>query len=147
MKEDNHFYFKQLLSGIDVAKNDHSALQMANFIYLIGDQKTRQCVVVDPAYDIDDILNITQSDNMELVGALVTHYHPDHVGGSIFGMNIRGLPDLMEKKPVPVYVNKHEADGVKQVTGISDNDMKLMDGEDIVKVGAVEISCFDYHQK
>ena len=141
MKEQSRFYFKQLLSGVDVGKSDVSAQQMANFIYLIGDQETRECMVVDPAYDIEDILKIVQDDEMELVGALITHYHPDHVGGSIFGMNIRGLPDLMEKNPVPIYVNKHEAEGVKQVTGISTTDMKQMGGEDIVKVGAVEVTC------
>ena len=44
---------------------------------------------------------------MKLTGALVTHYHPDHVGGEIFGIEITGLAELMEKNPVPVYVNKH----------------------------------------
>ena len=141
MKDQNRFYLKQLLSGVDIGKSDSSARQMANFIYLIGDLETRECVVIDPAYDIDGILKIVQDDEMKLVGALATHYHPDHVGGSIFGMNILGLPDLMEKNPVPIYVNKHEAEGVKQVTGISITDMKQMDGEDIIKVGAVEVIC------
>ena len=73
MKE-NRFYFKQLLSGVDVGKNDISAKQMGNFIYLIGDQETKECMVVDPAYNIDDILKTVQDDDMKLVGALVTHY-------------------------------------------------------------------------
>ena len=141
MAEENQFYFRQLLSGVDVGKNDQSARQMANFIYLVGDAETRECMVVDPAYDIDDILSVVQEDDMKLTGALVTHYHPDHVGGNIFGMNIRGLPDLMGKNPVPIYVNKHEADGVHQVTGVSLSDMCLMDGEETVEVGAVEITC------
>ena len=77
---------------------------------------------------------------MKLTGALVTHYHPDHVGGEIFGIEITGLAELMEKNPVPVYVNKHEAEGLKQVTGISMSDMKQVDGEDKLKIGSVEIS-------
>jgi len=140
MKE-RQFYFRQLLSGVDVGKNDQSAQQMANFIYLVGDAETQECMVVDPAYNIDDILSVIEEDNMKLTGALVTHYHPDHIGGSIFGMNIKGLPDLMEKNPVPIYVNKHEVDGVHQVTGVSLSDMRLMDSEDKVKVGGVEIEC------
>ena len=78
---------------------------------------------------------------MELTGALITHYHPDHCGGSIFGMNIAGLPELMENVSVPVYVNKHEADGLRQVTGIPLEDMRQLDSEDKVKVGDVEVSC------
>jgi glyoxylase-like metal-dependent hydrolase (beta-lactamase superfamily II) len=91
---------------------------MANFVYLIGDTKTRECVVVDPAWDIDGILKVVEEDDMKLTGALVTHYHPDHVGGEIFGMEISGLAEMMEKHPISVYVNKREADGVKQVTGV-----------------------------
>ena len=141
MAEENPFYFRQLLSGRDFAKKNGPAQQMANFVYLLGDKNTRECVIIDPAYDIDDLLGIVEADGMKLIGALVTHYHPDHVGGHIFGMDINGLSDLMDRNPVPIYVNKHEAEGVKQVTGISMEDMKLVDSEEIVKVGAVEISC------
>ena len=140
MTENSPFYFKQLLTGVDVAKYDGSARSMANFIYLIGDRQTRECVVVDPAWDIDGLLDIVALDDMELKGALVTHYHPDHVGGNIFGMDILGLEELMEKNPVPIYVNKHEAEGLKQVTGVSMSDMKQMDSEDTLKIGSIEIS-------
>ncbi|MFQ5672615.1 MAG: MBL fold metallo-hydrolase [Nitrospinales bacterium] len=138
---ENQFYFKQLLAGAHVAQDDVSARQMANFIYLLGDRVTRECLVVDPAWDIDGILRVVEEDGMKLTGALVTHYHPDHVGGSIFGMMIDGLSALMEKHPVPVYVNKHEADGLRQVTGISESDIKRLDSEDKVQVGAVEVTC------
>lgn len=141
MSEENQFYFKQLLAGVHVAEEDVSARQMANFIYLLGDRESRECLVVDPAWDIDGLLRVVQEDDMKLVGALVTHYHPDHVGGSIFGMTISGLSELMEKNPVPVYVNKHEADGLLQVTGLSESDLRRLDGEDKVKVGCVEVAC------
>ncbi len=141
MSQNETMYFKQLLTGQDLAVGDASARQMANFIYVIGDAESRDCVVIDPAWDVDGLLDILQKDDMNLVGALVTHYHPDHVGGEIFGMNIKGLPELMEKNPVPVYVNKHEADGLMQVTGLSKSDMKLVDSEDKIKVGSLEIAC------
>ncbi len=140
MAEENPLFFKQLLSGVDVGKSDSSAQQMANFIYLIGDKNTRECVIVDPAWDIDGILKVIEDEDMTLKGSLVTHYHPDHVGGSIFGMNIKGLAELMEKSPAPVYVNKHEADGLKQVTGLSDTDLRLTDSEEKIKVGEVDIT-------
>ena len=95
MTTEDPLYFRQLLSGVDMARSDSSARQMANFVYLVGDAKTRECVVIDPAWDIDGILKIVEQDEMKLVGALVTHYHPDHVGGSIFGINIKGLPPFI----------------------------------------------------
>ncbi len=140
MADENRIYFKQLLSGTHLGQSDPAAAQMANFLYLIGDNVTRECFVVDPAWDIDGLLKIVNEDDMKLTGAMVTHYHPDHVGGSIFGMDIEGLPELMEKNAVPIYVNKHEAEGLKKVTGVSTSDMRLMDSEDTTRIGEIEIT-------
>lgn len=138
--DENRIYFRQLLSGVQLGQSDPSAASMANFIYLIGDRRTKECVAVDPAWDVGGLLKIIEDDGMKLTGVLVTHYHPDHVGGSIFGMEIQGLPELMEINPVPIFVNKHEAEGLKKVTGVSMSDMRLMDNEDTTKVGEIEIS-------
>jgi hydroxyacylglutathione hydrolase len=85
---------------------------MQNFVYLIGDAVARECVVVDPAWDIDAILDAVQRSGMRLTGALVTHTHQDHVGGSLasWGMpgRIPGVEDLLERVPLKVYV--HEAE-------------------------------------
>ena len=87
----DRLYFRQLLSGRDFAVSNQLATQMVNFVYMIGDRHTRECVVVDPAYAINDLLEILQEDGMKLTGVLATHYHPDHVGGSMSGMSIEVL--------------------------------------------------------
>ena len=74
---------------------------------------------------------------MKVVGALVTHYHQDHVGGSIMGMDIQGLDRLMERNPVKVHVNKHEAEGLKKVTGISQSDIVAHEGGDVIEIGQI----------
>src|SRR2546427_8240860 len=74
---------------------------MQNFVYLVGDPQTRECVVVDPAWEIDTIVEAAEADGMTLTGALVTHTHQDHVGGSLesWGMpgRIPGLEELLER--------------------------------------------------
>jgi glyoxylase-like metal-dependent hydrolase (beta-lactamase superfamily II) len=132
-------YFRQLLAGRDFAVDDPAARQMENFVYLIGDTISRQTVVVDPAWDIDGILAQLEKDDMKLSAALATHYHPDHVGGHIFGHDIQGLSELVGKASVPVYVNSHEAEGVRQVTGLSASDLKSVDGGASLSVGEVPI--------
>ena len=104
----DRLYFRQLLSGRDFAKSDHLANQMVNFVYLIGDRQTRECVIVDPAYAVKDLLEIIAKDEMNLTGVLATHYHPDHVGGSMMGMNIEGVATLLELQHVPIHVNNDE---------------------------------------
>jgi len=85
---------------------------MQNFVYLIGDPVAHECVVVDPAWEIDTIIETAQARGMTITGALVTHTHQDHVGGSLasWGMpgHIPGVEDLLGRVKAKVYVHKAE---------------------------------------
>ena len=135
----DRLYFRQLLSGHDFAKYDVIAQQMRNFAYLIGDRETGDTVVVDPAYAADDLVDILEADGMKLSGVLVTHHHPDHVGGSMMGFELKGLAELLERKSVPVHVNSLEADWVSRTTGIARSDLTAHEHGDKINVGDVEI--------
>ena len=63
---------------------------MQNFVYLIGDPVARECVVVDPAWEIDTIVGAAEAADMTIVGALVTHTHQDHGGGSLEACGMPG---------------------------------------------------------
>ncbi len=121
-------YFQQLAVG-----------DMQNFAYLIGSVSTRECLLVDPAWAVDALVDRAEADGMRVTGALVTHYHQDHVGGRIFGMEIEGLARLMARAPSPVHVNAHEADGVRKVTGLSERDLVRHDGGDALSLGGVTV--------
>ena len=112
---------------------------MQNFAYLVGSKASREVAVVDPAWDIDGLLDRINERGYKLTAALVTHYHPDHCGGS-FGQNkVEGIAELLAKNPVKIYANKHEAAGLKKITGISDNDMTRVDSGDKLNLGDVEV--------
>jgi hydroxyacylglutathione hydrolase len=112
---------------------------MQNFAYLVGSKLTREVAVVDPAWDVQALLDLINERDYKLTAALVTHYHPDHCGGS-FGQNtVAGVAELLELNPVKVYTHKLEADGLKKVTGISDSDMTRVDSGDRLKLGDVEV--------
>ena len=132
-------YFRQLLAGRDFAATDDAAAQMANFAYAIGDEESRECVLVDPAWDVEGLLGVLDGDGMRLVGALATHYHQDHVGGSLFGLHVEGLRALLERRSVPVHVHADEAAGVRAVTGLSATDLVTHRGSDTLHVGAIPI--------
>jgi glyoxylase-like metal-dependent hydrolase (beta-lactamase superfamily II) len=132
-------YFRQLLAGRDFAARDSTAAQMANFVYAVGDNETHECVLVDPAWDVDGLLELVDRDGMKLVGVLATHYHPDHVGGTIFGLEIEGLQRLQAVRPVHIHVHAQEADGVRAVTGIAATDLVRHHGGDTLHVGGVAI--------
>ena len=113
--------------------------EMANFAYLIGSRSTRQALLVDPAWSVDSLLDRAAADDMDVVGALVTHYHQDHVGGSLFGHKIEGVADLLARKPMPIHTNEHEADGVRRVTGASTGDLVRHSAGDVIELGLLRI--------
>ncbi len=139
MIDDSRFYFHQLLSGRDFAHGDGLAHQMVNFSYLIGDRTTRECVLVDPAYDVDGLLAVAERDGMTVTGALVTHYHPDHCGGSMAGFTLEGVAALVERIDVPVHVQATEAEFVTKVTGVGGGTLAPHAPGDVVTVGEVPI--------
>ena len=124
----SNLYFRQQLVG-----------RMANFAYLVGSRDTGEALLVDPAWDVDGLLDAAEADGLRVVGALVTHYHQDHVGGEIFGMRIEGLDRLLARQPVPVHVNALEADGLKRVTGAAESDLVRHGAGDVLKLGALRV--------
>lgn len=139
MASTDRLYFRQLLSGRDFAADDPIAAQMRNFAYLIGDRETGEAVMVDPAYAAGDLLDTLETDDMTLSGVLVTHHHPDHVGGSMMGFELKGLAELLERVSVPVHVNTHEAQWVSRVTGIPMSDLTAHEHGDRVSIGAIDV--------
>ncbi len=138
----DRLYFRQLLAGRDFAVDDPIARQMVNFAYLVGDREKGEALVVDPAYAVGELVDIAGADGLRVTGALVTHYHPDHVGGQMMGWEIEGVAELLALDGVdaPIHVHREEAFGVKRVTGASDSDLVLHDGGDVVRAGDVEVT-------
>jgi glyoxylase-like metal-dependent hydrolase (beta-lactamase superfamily II) len=126
---ENAIYLKQMELG-----------PMQNFVYLIGDPVARQCVVVDPAWDIDTIVNTAAADDMTVTGAVVTHTHQDHVGGSLesWGMpgRIPGIEELLERVRAKVYVHKAEREFLR---GFG-SDLVKVDNHDTLPVGRLTLT-------
>lgn len=137
---DNRLYFKQLLSGRDFACDDQMASQMVNFVYVIGDLVTRECVIIDPAYAVHELASIVQADDMVISGVLGTHYHPDHLGGSMMGWNIEGISSLLEVVDVPIHINRYESEWVQKTTGVSSDLLSLHDAGDMIRIGEIDIT-------
>jgi len=137
--DDNRLYFRQLLSGRDFAVSNQIAIQMVNFSYLIGDRHTGDALIVDPAYGVGDLLDRAAADGMRVSGVLATHHHPDHVGGSMMGMSIEGLVELLDRVSVPVHAHRDEASLIAKVTGLDSRDVVSHHGGDTVSVGGIDV--------
>ena len=137
----DRLYFRQLLAGRDFARHDPLARQMVNFVYLVGDRETREAVAVDPAYAPGELVEILEEDGMRLTGALATHYHPDHVGGDLFGHHVAGIAELLEHTDVPIWVQRDETAFVSAATGAGPDALTPLEPGARVEVGEVSIEC------
>lgn len=99
---------------------------MQNFIYLIGNTETKEAFVVDPAWDVDTIREAAAINDLNLIGALISHGHPDHTNG---------INDLLSTHDIPILVSKYEASFYKPV---GDN-IKEIDPNQKIKLGHFEI--------
>src|SRR5919197_5301581 len=125
----NTIYLKQMELG-----------PMQNFVYLIGDPEARECVVVDPAWEIDTIVGTAEADGMTITDVLVTHTHQDHVGGSLesWGMpgRIPGVEELLSRVKAKLRVHKAECQFLK---GFG-SDLAPVDNHDTLKVGRLTLT-------
>ncbi len=99
---------------------------MANYVYLIGAAGSKDAVVVDPAWDIDAIVEAAERDGRRIVGALVTHWHPDHTNG---------LQELVDKTDAAVYVNAEDVPWLPSPVG----NLKPSRPGDALQLGDVKV--------
>jgi glyoxylase-like metal-dependent hydrolase (beta-lactamase superfamily II) len=137
---DDRLYFRQLLSGRDFATDDPIAQQMVNFAYAVGDRSTGECLLVDPAYAVDELVDAVERDGMRVTGVLATHYHADHIGGSMMGYRIEGISGLLQRIDCPIHVQRDEAPWVMRTTGVDDTQLDQHDAGDVVRVGAIDVT-------
>jgi glyoxylase-like metal-dependent hydrolase (beta-lactamase superfamily II) len=64
---------------------------------ILGDEQTREAMVIDPGDQIEDILEILRGERLTLKHIVITHAHIDHVGGAMKLKAATGAPILMNR--------------------------------------------------
>jgi glyoxylase-like metal-dependent hydrolase (beta-lactamase superfamily II) len=99
---------------------------MQNFVYLVGCARTREALVVDPAWEVDTLWNAAQEEGLRITTAVVTHRHGDHVNG---------LPELLERASVRVWAHRDDADELP----LPPSEVTKAAGGERVRLGDVEV--------
>lgn len=102
--------------------------QMQNFAYVIGDKKTKEAAVVDPAWENGKILEIANKNNLKINKILITHTDFDHIEG------VKEMADLTD---AAVYVHKN---GEKDIKNLGINKIKTINEGDEIDIGNIKIS-------
>ena len=86
---------------------------LENNVYLVGDEKTKKAVVIDPADGIGQMIDVLKENELTLEAILLTHGHFDHVYGAAALKKWAG-------EGAKVYLHKKDAaalsDGAKNLS-------------------------------
>jgi hydroxyacylglutathione hydrolase len=74
---------------------------MENFIYLIQDHTTGKAAVVDPAWDVGEIISRARDIGVTVTDILLTHSHHDH---------INGIDAMLDEYDAQLHLLKAESD-------------------------------------
>ncbi|HEY7099310.1 MAG TPA: MBL fold metallo-hydrolase [Terriglobales bacterium] len=64
---------------------------------VIGDEGTREAIVIDPGDEIEEVLAILHKNNLSVKQIVITHAHIDHVGGAMKLRAATGAPILLNQ--------------------------------------------------
>ena len=112
---------------------------MQNYVYLIGDPETREAAVVDAAWDVETIVATAEADGYRITTDLVTHFHPDHLGGDLMGHQIIGAAELTARVPAKVVIHKAELPFVHRLTGLSASDVVPVEAGAEITIGRLPV--------
>ena len=99
---------------------------MDNFIYVIEDHHSKQAAIVDPAWDVDEILKVATLRGLNVTDILLSHCHHDH---------INGVEDVLLKHDAQVHLMRAEYE-FWHPGFIKPN---LLSGGDIIQLGKTAI--------
>jgi len=66
-----------------------------NLAYLIGDESSKQAVVIDPSYAPEDIVDFASAKGYEVAYVFCTHNHGDHTNGNVAFERATGVKALL----------------------------------------------------
>ncbi len=64
---------------------------------IIGDEQTREAMVIDPGDNIEQVMSIVQQHGLTVKQIVITHAHIDHVGGAMKLKQLTGAPILLNQ--------------------------------------------------
>lgn len=103
---------------------------MQNFVYLIGDEKTKEAAVVDAGWNTDEIIETAYNEKLKINKIILTHSHFDHV---------QKVSELIDKTEAGVYFHESEFEDIqKHINNNSAKIIKLKNNEEI-KIGKTKI--------
>ncbi len=114
-----------------------------NYIWMLTDSESQSCFVVDPG-DASVVSQYCQDNQLTLTGILITHHHPDHIGG---------IAQLVSESSAQLTVYGPVSENIKGISHpLTDGDTVSVLGQTLEVIGTPghtldHITYFDRHRE
>jgi len=103
---------------------------MQNFSYLIGDEKSKECAVVDAGWDVDKLIDIAGKEKLNINKIILTHSHYDHA---------QKADELASKTNSIVYFHEDDFNEIGRVIKNPNIKIHKLKDNDEIKIGKIKI--------
>ena len=103
---------------------------MQNFVYVIGDEKSREAAVIDAGWDIDKIMEIAKKEKLAIKKIILTHYHYDHT---------QKANELTDRTNAEVYFHEDDYEYIKKSLKNNSIKIKKLKDNDAISIGSTKI--------
>lgn len=86
--------------------NQYEVGNFSVFCYLIGDEETREALVIDPADDTDRLISEAKSRGLTIQYIANTHAHVDHIMGNAEMVEKTGAKIIIHEEDAPFLVQQ-----------------------------------------
>lgn len=93
---------------------------MDNFCYIVGCEKSRKALVIDPGHDVDQIVSAAEKQGLVIETIVNTHAHGDHTAGN---------SELKSRTGAKIMIHALDAAGYPAADVLLENENTLQLGE------------------
>lgn len=113
---------------------------MAVFCYILGDETTKEAVLIDPSSDFDKICDIIEKYKFRITKIINTHGHFDHIGGNRYFIKKTGAELLIHEADF-FYLKKKVNRLIEFFKGgrAIKHEVRVLHDGDIINVGVEKI--------
>jgi len=106
--------------------------QLETNCYIVTDENTLECAVIDPGDESNTILDYVESNHLRVKAVMLTHGHYDHVGA---------VAEVLEETGAQLYINPRDEGWAPGLSGMKykmPEGGRYYDEGDTVKVSSLE---------